>query len=90
MPRTAPPFRRRHTALPACAALTLAALVALTGCSDASASKTPVAVAPTTTTAVTPDAGATTTDSPPTPLPRRRFTSPSPPSAWTATSCVSV
>ncbi|MGW0934180.1 class F sortase [Streptomyces sp. NPDC002666] len=65
MPRTTPSLRRRRTALPAYACLALAALTALTGCSDASPSKSPAAVAPTTTTAVPPDAKASdTTGSP--------------------------
>lgn len=61
MPRTTPSLRRRSTALPVYACLALAALTALTGCSDDSPSKSPAAVAPTTTTAVTPDAEASAT-----------------------------
>ncbi|MBW5254905.1 class F sortase [Streptomyces sp. P01-B04] len=52
MPRTTPSL------VHACLVLTaLTSLTALTGCSDASPSKSPAAVAPTTSTAVTPEAG---------------------------------
>lgn len=65
MPRTTQPLRHRRTALPVCAFLALTAVTALTGCSDASPSKSPAAAAQAPTTAGTPDAGApATTGSP--------------------------
>ncbi|MEE4495355.1 class F sortase [Streptomyces sp. BE230] len=59
MSRTFPSLWRVRTALPVYACLALAALPALTGCSDASPSKPPAAVAQSPTTAGTPDAEAT-------------------------------
>lgn len=63
MPRTPRPLGRIRTALPLYACLAVTALPALTGCSDASPSKSPAAVAQAPTTITTPDSDAT--DTPP-------------------------
>ncbi|WP_393062619.1 class F sortase [Streptomyces sp. LN549] len=63
MSRTTSSLWRIRTALPVYACLALTALPALTGCSDASPSKSPAAVAQAPTTVGTPDAEAT--DTPP-------------------------
>ncbi|MEV0574902.1 class F sortase [Streptomyces sp. NPDC050392] len=61
MPRTSQPLRRRRTALPVYACLTLTALAALTGCADTSTSKSPADVAHRPSTISTPDTGTTVT-----------------------------
>lgn len=63
MSRTTSSLWRIRTALPVYACLALTALPSLTGCSDASPSKSPAAVAQAPTTVGTPDAEAT--DTPP-------------------------